>query len=208
MNAVEKGQDSEQHRAAMLAAMGVQVWYKRRQPNPQPPATQTDPRLEQQIQPQVEVPQPARVDEAQEQASSTPTVAPELIEFGWVKSSSGIIVCPLPIDQATAVLLKDVLIYGDWLRGQIKTKVSRGEFRWPQLLDTTEGSPVRALTVFFAKHLSADKPWIGITPEVAPTLTKWLTQLPYTVVELPSLQHNIGDVTTKKTIWSVLKHND
>ena len=204
MDAVEKGQDLEQRKAAMLAAMGVQVWYKRSASAVQVPAAPEAPTTEQNRAP---TPQPGRSP----QPSQTPTApvalpAPELIEFSWIKGNTGMIVCPLAIDRATGLLLRDILVYGDWLQGQANAKISRGEFRWPQLLDTTGGTPIRALTVFIDKHLSADNVWIGVTPEIAPSLTKWLAQLPIKVIALPSLQNSIGDASTKKAIWTALKH--
>ncbi len=226
MGAVDKRQDLDMEQASLLALMGVQVWYARetvdqtipsveartpataptssalKSPRPQPPRPKS---------PGPEIPTSkspgATPTPIAEPATPVATRTPDLIQFSWVKGRTGMIVCPLTLDRTTAIMLRDVLIFADWMRGEKATRTSQGEFRWPQLLDTTVGTPVRALSAFVDKHLPDTQAWLGITPEVAPDLDKWLADLPVKVIQLPSLQDSIGNPGVKQAIWSLLKNN-
>ena len=93
--------------------------------------------------------------------------------------------------------------FGDWtLKAETGGGQDRGDFRWPQLVDTS-GSPLRALRAFFAKHATPEA-WVGITGEALPQLSPWLDELQLRAVELPALDRNIGDAATKKEIWQKL----
>ncbi len=135
--------------------------------------------------------------------AAPPAASAEIIEFTWVKGTSGLVVHTLSGDAATLTLLKDVVRFGDWTRkAEPGSGGDRGDFRWPQLVDTS-GSPLRALRAFFAKHLDSEA-WVGITAEALPQLAPWLGELEIRVVELPALDRNIGDAATKKEIWQRL----
>jgi len=180
----------------LLAAMGVQVWYER---------------------PRVKLEDAAYVSPDAEQATAAAVPAeapasevgpiPEPLAFSWIKSERGMVVCPLGADGATARLVKDVLVFGDWVRGHGASHVAQGDFRWPQLLDSG-GTPERALAVFLDKHLSAPSSWLGLTAEVAPSIAPWLNDLHVEVLELPLLRNHIGDAATKKSIWQRLKQDN
>ena len=172
----------------MLAAMGVQVWYQRRDLVEQTPS---ETRLS-------DVP---CVPEAQ----ATPKAAAEIIEFAWVKGQTGMLMCDLAADAVTLQLVKDIVRFGDFARGLTEAVTPvENVFRWPQLADTG-GTPLRALTVFIDKHLPKQGAWVALTAEVVPSVAKWLKELPLTVIELPALQPNIGDAATKKMIWQSLR---
>ncbi len=196
-------------KAETLAMMGIPVWYERR-------ASGAVSRGLDQAGPGVRADPPGGADTPADVApaaaatpppstaeAAPPAASAEIIEFTWVKGASGLVVHTLSGDAATLTLLKDVVRFGDWtLKAELGSGGDRGDFRWPQLVDTS-GSPLRALRAFFAKHHDSEA-WVGITAEALPQLAPWLGELEIRVIELPALDRNIGDAATKKEIWQRL----
>ncbi len=190
----------------MLAAMGVQVWYQRGVGVKQQPA-EMQKREAAPAAPAAPVVEPDTRGTAKAKSVPLPQAKAQIVEFAWVKGQTGMLMCDVATDAVTLQLVRDIVQFGDFVRGQTEVVQPVGnEFRWPQLSDTG-GTPLRALTVFLDKHLPAPGAWIALTPEVAPSIAKWLDGLPLTVIELPTLRSDIGDAATKKLIWQSLKTN-
>lgn len=194
MGATEKRRDLTPQKTELLAAMGVQVWYQRSSASSNdaigeigPPAPDETPSVVQRETPDVEV---------------GPVAEP--IAFSWVRSATGMVATSVDVDRTVVGLLKDILVFGDWARGNEITKAVQGDFRWPQLLDSG-GTPARALAVFVDKHLTSKSAWLVLTSEVAPSVAPWLEGVGLEVIVVPELRGKIGDAAIKKSIWQSLK---
>lgn len=228
MSEVDKRQELSSPRAAMLAAMGVQVWHVRGSDNA-PGETVVEASLSsastrtsrQAVQPpeanhssttkpppMIEPKPPGESQPPRErglQAKRPSAAKIERVEFTWVKGRSGMVLCQLHPDAAALQLIKDIVVFGDWVREQgAASKTTEGDFQWPQLLDTG-GTPARALAVFIDKHWPQQSAWIAVTSEVQSSVTPWLQNSPVQVIDLPAIQPSVRDGSLKKTIWQNLK---
>ncbi len=231
MGGTEKRQPLGTQKAAILADMGIQVWYER------VAAPQVDDEPEAPVAPlapEAATTPPASIETAatktapvktlatESSRAAEPTPAPvqqasaaepqQIIEFSWLKGSHALAVCPLAVDTTGIQLLQDVLAYTSWLTREADSKVetpvlAKGEFRWPQLIDTG-GTPLRTLAAFYDKHFGTRPAQWLLTAEVVPMLKPWLEQLavrvPVEVIALPALQTSVGDPACKKQIWQTL----
>jgi hypothetical protein len=227
MSEADKRQELSGERAAMLAAMGVQVWHARRPEVLREEVTPDSPDSGSQSNNQGRIPLVDRpsIDSATDSASAPTTAAAPVtpveevdkldkmdnvdkvdrVEFTWVKGRSGMVLSNLNPDEAALQLIRDIVVYGDWAREHGEAAMlSKGDFQWPQLLDTG-GTPVRALAVFVEKHWSGQTPWIAITAEVQSSVAHWFENIPVKVIELPAVKPSIRDAAMKKTIWQSLK---
>ena len=209
MSEVDKRLELSRESTAMLAAMGVQVWHARNaetnQPSHQVPIT-PEPAATSGSEVSAMRAESQRADEAQvSQPAVVPSATVEPLEFTWVKGSSGMVLCGLGADAAALQLVRDIVVFGDWVRNHREApNLTKGDFEWPQLLDT-EGTPARALAVFVDKHWPQQGAWIALAAEVQPSVSKWLENVPVTVIDLPAVQASIRDAALKKTIWQTLK---
>ncbi|MCR9258663.1 MAG: hypothetical protein NXH95_03005 [Pseudomonadaceae bacterium] len=221
----EKPQILDLRRSKMLAAMGVQVWHLRPAADEAAPAAA---RVSESVPvaeavslpetvtppgtapvPETQVPQPQARPESTPALSETP--APVPLEFQWAKGTASILLFS-PVAGATSMRhAKDILRYADW-RGQHSAPgpARSGEFKWPQLLDTTTGTPVRALGVFIEKHFPDAKPWFLVADDLVDELLPWLREaLPDGSVEkiliLNNFSGSVTDAAQKKQIWQILQ---
>jgi len=194
MGATEKRRDLTPHKTALLAVMGVQMWYQR--PSAGSNDTSDDPGTQ----------VPDRTATVAQRETPDIEVGPvvEPIAFSWVRSATGMVATSLDVDRTVVGLLNDILVFGDWARGNEITKAVQGDFRWPQLLDSG-GTPARALAVFVDKHLTSKAAWLALTSEVAPSVAPWLEDVGVEVIVVPELRGRIGDAAIKKSIWQRLK---
>lgn len=210
MAAQEKPQILDRRRTRMLAAMGIQVWYARPHSDgaqksvPEPIVSATAPVAER---PTIDLPtiDPPTIDPP---AESAPAVK---VEFAWLKGSRTILLLGKDASRETLQHAKDVVRYADWLQQHgTSTSPSGGHFSWPQLSDTTTGTPVRALRVFIDKHFPDQSPWFLLSDDVAGDVEPWLRELSsdqqsIQIVVLQQLCDSVGDVAAKKQIWQTLK---
>ena len=238
MSEMDKRQELSRESAAMLAAMGVQVWHARgssfsqevrqeiRQDEPvaeastssanqalmlkvdNPPEATPSPMSKPPpaIEPQTSS-KSQSAGESEPEAKHPPAAKIDRVEFTWVKGRSGMVLCQLNPDAAALQLIRDIVVFGDWVREQGEaSSLSKGDFQWPQLLDTG-GTPARALAVFIDKHWPQQSAWIAVTSEVQSSVTPWFANTSVHVIELPAIGQSVRDAALKKTIWQNLKDN-
>lgn len=212
MAAQEKPQILDRRRMQMLAAMGIQVWY----PRPQSAeAVESLPELSEPklavpklAEPKLAVPTPIVLATEDAPARSTPAVK---VEFAWLKGSATMLLLGTDASREALQHAKDIVRYADWLQQQSSsTSPPGGYFSWPQLSNTTTGTPVRALKVFMDKHFADQTPWFLLSDDVAGAIEPWLRELspdqhPVRIVVLQHLSASVGDVASKKQIWQTLK---
>ena len=212
----EKPQILDLRRSKMLAAMGVQIWHLRPAAGEAEPAAagSSNAPIAKIPQPVAAQPETAPVAEAQvtqpepEPPESSPAVP---LEFLWVKGSASILLFGPAAGAASMTHAKDILRYADW-RAQHSAAgpAKSGEFKWPQLLDTTTGTPVRALGVFIEKHFPEATPWFLVADELGDELLPWLSAcLPdgssKKILTLRGFSDSVTDAARKKQIWQILQ---
>jgi len=200
----------------LLVAMGVRVWHARRRAvseSESAPAVGLSPAkdvlLTERHQPAAALPgTPAmtkrRAEKTAAAARSPDAVEPDPVVFSWMKGATGMIVCSSNLDAKMVQMMRDILTYADWLQGEPRPSFHQGEFRWPQLTGTTAGTPARSLSVFVHKHLTHQRAWLGLTPELHAGLEGWLEELPVALIQLPSIQSSLSDPGLKQAIWASL----
>ena len=197
--------------------MGVQVWHLRPEADevsaaapempdkaplktPLPASDKPDP-----------VPLPAAASKTVEAPPLSVVAPPVPLEFVWVKGSASILLFSSAASAAIVTHAKDVLRYADWrMQHSSPGTVKTGEFKWPQLLDTTTGTPVRALAVFIEKHFPDDAPWFLVADDLTEDLLPWLREcLPGKAQEkilvLQRWNDSVADAALKKQIWKSLQ---
>ena len=172
-------------KAETLAMMGIPVWYERRAPGVVGVVAGVVESPVDDLRAEAPSPDPAAADAAPADAakaalpepsasgsapamptppaaeSAAPAASAEIIEFTWVKGASGLVVHTLCSDAATLTLLKDIVRFGDWTRKmETGSGNDRGDFRWPQLVDTS-GSPLRAF--LSTRPTCSSGCWVGPT---------------------------------------------
>ncbi len=216
MGGKEKPQILDLRRSKMLAAMGIQVWHQRRVAGEAEPALAetSNAAISKAPQPIAAEPEPARVPETQAPQSvpeSPEPTPPVPLEFLWAKSSASILLFS-PVASATSMThAKDILRYADWRAQQrAPSPTKSGEFKWPQLLDTTTGTPVRALGVFIEKHFPDATPWFLVADDLVDDLLPWLRECladgsDKKILILQKFSESVTDAALKKQIWQILQ---
>ena len=233
MDGKEKLQILDLRRSRMLAAMGVQVWHLRPSadsavtPAPisvtkvvvEPPLSAPEPVPSKPVRERAEPRQPLQLpvspegsrESAESSESAETTTPPVPLAFTWLKGARTMLLFAGETAPVTVQHGKDVLRFADWrLQHSAPSVITTGEFRWPQLLDTTTGTPARALTVFIEKHFPDEKPWFVVGDDVADDLLPWLREcLPATqagnILVLQKWSESVTDAALKKQIWQTLK---
>jgi hypothetical protein len=217
----EKPQILDLRRAKMLSAMGVQVWHLRpaagesprtavaEAPRPVSPAPEVV-----RVPEMTRVPEMARVPETQisQPEPKSPEPSPPVpLEFLWAKGAASILLFSPVASAASMTHAKDILRYADWrAQHSAPSPTKSGEFKWPQLLDTTTGTPVRALGVFIEKHFPDGTPWFLVAQDLADDLLPWLSEcLPdgadKKILILQNFSESLTDAVLKKQIWQLLQ---
>jgi len=197
----EKPQILDLRRSKMLAAMGVQVWHLRPATGEAEPAVAESPRTAVAKAPQPVPPEP----------ESPGLASPVPLEFLWAKGSASILLFSPLASAASMTQAKDMLRYADWrAQHSAPSPTKSGEFKWPQLLDTTTGTPVRALAVFIEKHFPDGTPWFLVAQDLADDLLPWLREcLPdgseEKILILQRFSESVTDAVLKKQIWQILQ---
>jgi hypothetical protein len=219
MAAQEKPQILDRRRTQMLAAMGIVVWYARphsdgaEQSGPEPIVSAAAPVVESQaaIAPQGETQSEASAPDSPVIDSAEASAPAVKLEFAWLKGSRTMLLLSKDASRETQQHAKDIVRYADWLQQQsTSTSPSGGHFSWPQLSDTTTGTPLRALRVFIDKHFTDQSPWFLLGDDVAASIESWLRELSsdqqtIQIIVLQQLCDSVGDVGVKKQIWQTLK---
>ncbi len=210
----EKPQILDLRRSKMLAAMGIQVWHLRPAAGEAPVSAPESP-LKTPLPVSVK-PAPAPVSAPVKATVEAPTISateppPVPLEFVWVKGTASMLVFSSAASAAIIAHAKDVLRYADWrTQHSAPSSLKTGEFKWPQLLDTTTGTPARALGVFIEKHFPDECPWFLVADDLADDLLPWLREcLPgeaeKKALVLPGWNESVADAALKKQIWKTLQ---
>ncbi|XOV82181.1 MAG: hypothetical protein ACFHXK_15110 [bacterium] len=224
----EKPQILDLRRAKMLAAMGVGLWHLR--PAPADARKFTPTRVDHVRQSALAEPEPTDASVSAAKASALapqPEARPELetrtepetgavpapvpLEFAWAKGAATLLVARTAPSAAARAHARDVLRYADWrARHTAPGAFKTGEFKWPQLLDTTTGTPARALAVFIEKHFPDESPWFLVADDLVDELRPWLGEcLPgksgEKVLVLHRWDESVTDAVLKKQIWQTLQ---
>ena len=199
-----------------LAAMGIQVWYKRGVGVDSAKEALVDgPMQAKQIadQPvpvesssaQQELPQAMPLDETESAAEfDLEAVVPTKISFRWLKNGAAMVwTLEEDFGGEAEPFCHDILHFVKARVDAGESKVSKGNFLWPQV-GGTSGTPTRPLKVFVEKH-AADARYLIVTKKVAESVQEYLDigdNLQLVVVD--PIRTYLAETENKKNLWQVL----
>lgn len=176
----------------LLAAMGIQVWYRRGVVAPAVSGAH-EPELASQG-------GPARPIEA---TVNPPTPTPSSqehtpIEFIWWRGQHGLLLLE-PMQSLDEKLKHDIVAAMDWrVSGSVGKSVS-GHFRWPQLA-TSSGNPARAMAAFLETNGPEQLAWLIVAESLQADLTPLLPE----GVPVRTLPASLHLAEQKKELWQAL----
>ncbi|MEM7097130.1 MAG: hypothetical protein AAF541_02650 [Pseudomonadota bacterium] len=133
-------------------------------------------------------------------------VVAQPIAFDWTRMGHAVLLHEPIHDPALNQFCRDLLLAVNWIvvakEAPNTGKVSRGEFRWPQL-ENSSGSPERVLAAWWDKHVVQPATVIAQTG-VIEQLQAWHAFDKNVVQEIQALDQMMGQPELKRVLWQQL----
>ncbi len=150
-----------------------------------------------------------RADVSVDAATQATADATQTLAFSWMKTESCLLIYSetdsMNPDKVKQQLLKDLVLAMDWhCRGPSdgRANVTLGEFRWPQLLQST-GTPQRAIAVWLDKYAVDNLSWFAADDQCHVEVRQWMGSMADRLINIGDL--NSLDAEAKRTLWQQLK---